>query len=65
MDINVRICEAHADGSLLTIHNDSIPAAATIGEVLDSNAAKILGCDDVLRASHRVSREVVETGFPW
>lgn len=61
IDVNVQIRKVSADGTPLVSLNYPCPVPAS--EVADTNVAKFLGCDGMLRASHRVSKEMVD-GFP-
>ncbi|KAL9572087.1 hypothetical protein ACKAV7_003804 [Fusarium commune] len=61
MDVNIQIRKINANGKLLTSLNYPCPVPAE--EVADTNVAKFLGCDGMLRASHRVSKEIVD-GLP-
>lgn len=61
MDVNVQIRKIGADGQILTSLNYPCPVPEV--EVDNTNVAKFLGCDGMLRASHRVSKELVD-GVP-
>lgn len=61
MDVNIQIRKIDANGKLLTSLNYPCPVPAE--KVADTNVAKFLGCDGMLRASHRVSKEIVD-GLP-
>lgn len=61
MDVNVQIRKIDADGTPLTSLNYPMPAP--LDQVPNTNVAKFLGCDGMLRASHRVSKETVD-GLP-
>ncbi|KAF5980733.1 x-pro dipeptidyl-peptidase c-terminal non-catalytic domain-containing protein [Fusarium coicis] len=61
MDVNIQIRKIDANGKLLTSLNYPCPVPAE--EVANTNVAKFLGCDGMLRASHRVSKEIVD-GLP-
>ncbi|KAF9872299.1 alpha/beta-hydrolase [Colletotrichum karsti] len=54
MDIHIQIRKIGIDGTLLTSLNYPVPVPGE--QVDDTNVAKFLGCDGMLRASHRVSR---------
>ncbi|KAI1842428.1 hypothetical protein JX266_011323 [Neoarthrinium moseri] len=58
MDVNVQIRKIAADGTALKSLNFQCPVPEP--EVPDTNVVKFLGPDGMLRASHRVSKTVVD-----
>ncbi|KAI4592940.1 hypothetical protein KJ359_010192 [Pestalotiopsis sp. 9143b] len=62
MDVNVQVRKIGADGTMLSSLNYPVPVPAE--QVDDTNVAKFIGCDGMLRASHRVSRISGPDAYP-
>jgi predicted acyl esterase len=62
MDVNVQIRKIGRNGAPLVSLNYPVPVAES--EVDNTNVAKFLGCDGMLRASHYVSKSSLPGEFP-